>query len=311
MLTTRSRRLFVPLLACVIPACGSGSDVIADGHLVFVRGLASDASGTYWVDEQVTGSDPTGVWHLTPGEEPRFLAEGAGNEIALDDTHVYWFEWAARAIQRVPKEGGEVESVVEGLGDWSSFALAGERILVIDTGSDRSGAQIIAAEVDGGGAEVIAPMVHATAQMSYPVVVGDRLYWQGGDRLLSMPVAGGEEETAWLGGVAAGSLSGDELGVYFATERGAVMWLTVEGEAVTLAIGEYQADHTTVVGDDVYFSAWRGDSSDEILLRRVPRPGGEVDTVAVDDVLLYDIAVPPGGPAYFSNGDYQLRAASL
>ncbi len=293
-------------------ACDSASDdVVAEGHLVYVRGLAADASGVYWIDDQVDGAGPSGVWHIAPGGEPQQLAAGSGNEIALDDTHVYWFERPAREIQRVPKEGGAVESIVGDLAVESGFAIAGDRLLVIDTGSDREGVRILSADAGGGGAEVIAPMVHATGWASFPVVVGDRLYWQAGDRIVSMPVGGGEEETAWLGGVALGSLGGDEAGVYFTTERGAIMWLTEEGEAVTLATGETWARSAVPAGDDVYFSAWRDDDSDEVLVRRVPRAGGTVETVAASDVLLYDIAVPPGGPVYFSDGDYRLRAASL
>jgi hypothetical protein len=288
-------------------ACSPGSEIVAEGHLVYVRGLEADATGVYWVDDPNSVGSPGGVWHLENGQEPVRLSDGKGNGTALDDTHVYWFDREAEEVRRVPKAGGAIEVVAGDLGEDSGFALTDKRVLIVDAGVD---ARILSVRKDGQELEVVAPSIGRAGWEAYPVVFRDRLYWQRGSELVSLPVAGGTVRVERQGGLAAGSLAADELGVYFTTEVGTVMWLPGDRDPIALASDQYWSRVATPVGAYVYYTAWAGEDESEVLLRRVPRDGGGVETLAVNDVLLYDIAARPGGPVYFSDGDLLVRAVS-
>jgi hypothetical protein len=289
-------------------ACDPGSEVIAEGHQVYVRGLASDTSGLYWVDDPVTTTGRRGVFRLAPDGQLLELADGIGNGIALDDEQVYWFDRDRAAVVRVSKQGGAVETLVDGLAGDSGFALAGKRLYVVDTGWDRPEARILAADTDGGDALVIASSLSPAGWAPSPVLFRDRLYWQDDDQLLSMSVDGGPVARERSGAVVPGSLAADDLGIYFTTEAGDVVWRT-DGDEIALATDEMWATYATPAGAHVYFSAWRGEDSSDVLLRRVTRDGSAVETVAVDDVLLCAIALAPAGPVYFADGELAVRAA--
>lgn len=114
-----------------VPRAGGDNEWLNDGQNV--RGLAADDEAVYWVN---AGSGPKSGsvvrWDASDRQTHALAAiDEAPITIAIDKTHVYWLAQRADGrgtVQRLPKAGGTVETVVTDLRWPLSLALDGSHV---------------------------------------------------------------------------------------------------------------------------------------------------------------------------------------
>ncbi|MEZ4338139.1 MAG: hypothetical protein R3B82_16080 [Sandaracinaceae bacterium] len=140
----------------------------ASGRREELLGLAMDATHVYVssVVRAVDGEPSVFAIRAVPkgGGEARVLARGecpggVVADVSVDDTHAYWVHTrrvdgvSTSTIQRAPKAGGPIETIVADLGGFYAYALV-DGAVVYATG-DRFRERIERVPASGGPAEVL------------------------------------------------------------------------------------------------------------------------------------------------------------
>jgi hypothetical protein len=180
---------YLPSLALLLAACGSGSSATPDAGppdaapfsvdqptqlasgLTNPNALAFDGSALYFA--------ANGTTHLEidrldlPSLTVTPLAQGGtGAQLAVDGTYVYWVESTAPAIHRVPEAGGTDETIVDAADGTIDVDVRDGRIYWVD------GTTAHSALPDGTDVRDLGPS--GTTQVPDVYVDADRLYWVGG-----------------------------------------------------------------------------------------------------------------------------------
>lgn len=221
--------------------------------------LALDAMHVYWVTEgegQLAGA----VMRVPrDGGVPTKLAGPVDrpSSIAVDATHVYWTE--AEAIARVPREGGDRETLYSGT-TLAGRAVLGHVILLDQRLYWSDGDTIMSAPTAGGGT----PVRVARDQQAIIALAGsgDHLYWATQARLATAPVEGGapvELAAATMTLPPEMGLVVDEEAVFFGGFQGGI-WRVPRGGGAAARL--YQGPHGSMqLAQDaawLYWTAWDG-----------------------------------------------------
>jgi len=304
-------RLGTPLLV-VFAACGGGK----------LGGEKDGAAGAGVISTGIGGSilSGTGGGAGGAGDAPgRSLTLVTGPEqsawdIAVDATHVYWTDRAARAVMRIPKEGGTPETLAWPQEDLGRIAV--DSNFVYWTNTLPSG-DVMKVAIGGG-----TPVPIATGQLRPVGIAVDatNVYWTnaGGSTLgvgsvMKASLATGISSTVAANQEAAHAIAIDATSIYwskgpFETGGGEVMTMPIAGGTlVQLArlpfddgvMSSMIGGSIAVDGESVYFThgtapvetglpRWR--------LKKVPRAGGGeswlVETRWVDAVVIVDGTTP-------------------
>jgi hypothetical protein len=117
-----------------MPLGGGPLTTLAEGEkqVLYPYGLAADATSVYLTSGGAQTSYGRGSILAVPvaGGELRTVTETSGclDDLAVDETHVYWFDDCKGKLWRVAKEGGVPELVASGLGRISAIALHREMV---------------------------------------------------------------------------------------------------------------------------------------------------------------------------------------
>lgn len=300
---------------CGAPGCEGAygnPEVIASGQAQPI-GIAIDQDHVYWTNMLVDyPTDEAGtIMRVSKSGGPvTKLADQAPPPLcaAVDDAFVYWgSEWGGEIggdIARVPKEGGETESLFADISQILSVAVAGgvlyatRHLGVVRVGtSPPHVAELFKEGTDG-------PLLIAADS--------EGAYWSGHHGIMKISKDGSEpiplyqtdDPDAEMGfwGIAV-----DQDRVYFSSWlsapdcAGASRILSVPkagGAAVTIASSPRPGVSRMVVDDSfVYWTEW-----DEGRVMRVSKGGGEPEVIACGQALPRGIAVDEAF-VYWANGD--------
>jgi hypothetical protein len=168
LMLSRPSSVFVSLLLLVCGGCAASNDDDAN------EPSAAQA------DALVSASRPTNIAADIETELP----------LRINATHVYFFDWRAKAIRRVAKTGGAIETVGSTLGAAvADFVLDSNNVWALINRSSSFG-ELLRIPVNGG-----ASVVHAGGDIGYGHIAADLggggdLYIAANDRLWRFPKSG-------------------------------------------------------------------------------------------------------------------------
>lgn len=290
--------------------------------------LVVDSGTAYWFDYDA-GFDLMGLTGgalrsvPTSGGEVTDLATGLGgvNDIAVDETHLYWTEFglldASGSVKRVPIEGGAVEVLATGTPEGTTFDVFFPLGIALDDafvywGESAGGGAVRTVPKDGGSVVDI-----GRGQSIDPSSIAlDSTYAyisETGGRVLRLPLAGGsvEELATGLDQPFSMILNGNSLFWVSLLNSGAVSTLPKTGGSVTtLADGLFNPHSVAVRGPYAYYSpgsSGGGPSPPSVM--KVSRTGGtpsiaeEADCsaqsiipfwLAIDEGVIYGLVLNSG-----------------
>ena len=252
---------------------------LASGDMVMLapyQGLswsvAADAAHVYWLR---IDPDPAVMAVPRAGGEPITLAElpDRAESLSLDATHLYWTE--KRGVMRMPKSGGDVQTVWSGLG----FAGAEPERRFADvawTGSAGATSRGARDDTRGYAMAIDEHSIFWVEQRDRVALL--RVDKQGGEATILADDLAGADRFGQAG--LAFRLAVDDTSVYFSEyESGAVNKVSKQGGAVTtLSSGEIGAYALIVHEGRVY---WTNPPSQAVL--SIPAAGGEAEALPIPD----------------------------
>lgn len=252
---------------------------LASGDMVMLapyQGLswsvAADAAHVYWLR---IDPDPAVMAVPRAGGEPITLAElpDRAESLSLDATHLYWTE--KRGVMRMPKSGGDVQTVWSGLG----FAGAEPERRFADvawTGSAGATSRGARGDTRGYAMAIDEHSIFWVEQRDRVALL--RVDKQGGEATILADDLAGADRFGQAG--LAFRLAVDDTSVYFSEyESGAVNKVSKQGGAVTtLSSGEIGAYALIVHEGRVY---WTNPPSQAVL--SIPAAGGEAEALPIPD----------------------------
>lgn len=174
------------------------------------------------------GGQPQG-FSCEPGGPVVTLVEGVvwPFDLEVDGTHVYFttYDGAEGGVHRVPREGGGLETLVDGLDHPSQLELIAGTLYVSETGANR----IVRLPTGGGALEVVATGQGGPAGLASD---GERLYWANylSDEIVTSRLDGSDR---FVLGVAIDPyrIAVDAERVYFTALGADVRWIDKDGGA--------------------------------------------------------------------------------
>jgi hypothetical protein len=202
-----------------VPLDGSATSVVAAG-LARPHAIASDGRWVFVVDVDMA---PTGMLRAsrvvkiaTSGGAPTVIGsyQGEVTDVALDGTSAYWADRLEGAILTVPESGGEPRALVHDRGLPEQVLVDGKSVYWVEKRSES-----LWKMPKAGGAPV--QLAQDFAGFAHAMVHGESIAWvneaavDGGFRVLSVPVAGGEVRTVSTTVDAIDALASDGAHLYW------------------------------------------------------------------------------------------------
>jgi len=202
-----------------VPLDGAPTSLVAAG-LARPHAIASDGRWVFVVDTDAT---PTGMLRAsrvvkiaTSGGAPTVIGtyQGEVTDVALDGTSAYWADRLEGAILTVPESGGEPRALAHDRGLPEQVLVDGKSVYWVEKRSES-----LWKMPKAGGAAV--QLAQDFAGFAHTVVHGESIAWvneaavDGGFRVLSVPVAGGEERTVSATVDALDALASDGAHLYW------------------------------------------------------------------------------------------------
>ena len=187
--------------------------------------------------------------------------------IAVDATSVYWTDWVAGTIKKLPLRGGPATTLVPGLDRPRGIAVDSTSVYWINFGTS----ELTKAALTGGSTTVLASNQTTGGSI---VVSGGNLFWPGGSGIMKMSVAGGDVTTIATGQTY--RLAVDATNVYWTTQGpvtadGAIMKVSQQGGTpTTLVSGRTGPAGIAVDATNVYWTEWVDSGS----VMKIPLNGG-------------------------------------
>jgi hypothetical protein len=259
--------------------------------------IAVDGQSVFWLD------DPWGeTWLRTTrimrasesGGPPEVLREEHVQGYVLADDGVYWTEsvydplthdLTAQRLFTMPKSGGTPTLLGETTVGYGGLVAAdAERLYFFWPTSDGS-PQGVSAMPKTGGALTPLYTVPGTFGIATPAMDADRLYWWDGDRILSMPKAGGAQAVLATGQPAVDVLLVDESRLYWQDQQGRrVLAMPKTGGTPAVVTEGFPFSYATLMADDAC-----------LYWLTVPPDSFAVDDPNKDDFPFSLLAVPKSG----------------
>jgi hypothetical protein len=182
-----------------VPLDGAPTSLVAAG-LSRAHAIASDGRWVFVVDVDAT---PTGMLRAsrvlkiaTSGGAPTVIGshQGEVTDVALDGTSAYWADRLEGSILAVPESGGEPQALAHDRGLPEQVLVDAKSVYWVEKRSES-----LWKMPKAGGAPV--QLAQDFAGFAHAVVHGESIAWvneaavDGGFRVLSVPVAGGQVRT--------------------------------------------------------------------------------------------------------------------
>jgi hypothetical protein len=277
--------------ACIVALASGLNEVIA---------IAVNTTSVYWTapmnDYGTAG--PSVMRVSVDGGTPVMVASGGYPEqIALDDTSVYWTSWAGPMhedeqpnpqwlLMKAPLNGGSVATLWSGASSLGGIAVNATDVYCASGGDEGS---ILKVATNGGAPTTITTGQDGTGGIA---AEGTSIYWGGsyingegqttGGSVMKAAVAGGVTTTLTTAQDAPQNIVADAKNVYWTTyDGGTVMQVPVGGGApTTIASGQDGPDNLAVDGTSVYWTNLGAYPFSNATVMKAPIGGGELTTIA-------------------------------
>jgi hypothetical protein len=300
----RNAKLSWVVAVSVLAACG-GKTLGAGPHDGVEAGSAEGFDGGSRPPPMESGADGSAPTPSDDAEAGPGVVVLASNQacpiaIAVDDTSVYWANWAPMApgsIVKVPLAGGEPTTLAANLDQPLSLAVDAMNVYWT-TGNDSAGT-VMKVPLAGGS-----PTTLASIQAGSPsalAVAGSNVYFTtGGGVVMSVPVGGGAPVTLASGQDNPFQVVLEGTGLYWAnydpSGAGAIMTLAIGGSTPVALASGIVPQGLAATSASVYWTSIVGHGS---AVTSVPVGGGIPTTlatgasgtafsaIAVDDASVY------------------------
>lgn len=216
------------MLSVVLAACGARAGLDVPVYEVAGGAAAGGAGGEGAGGDAGAGGTPQG-FACEPGDPVVTLAEGLEwpFDLEVDATHVYFttYDDVEGGVHRVPREGGPLETLVDGLDHPSQLELVDGVLYVSETGAHR----IVKLAASGGPLEVVAAGQGGPTGLASD---GARLYWANylSDEVVTSTLDGSDLQVLGTA-VDPYRVAVDAERVYFSALGADVRWIAKDGSA--------------------------------------------------------------------------------
>jgi hypothetical protein len=219
-----------------------------------LEGLALDATSAYLA----AGGAVLKVSKEDGAASTLAVARSFPQDIVVDETHVYWTEFQADIVRRVPVGGGDPVDFVVGQPWPRHLALDATHVYWAATQYDVNmtvlSVSLVKAPKDGGTPTIIMPMESGP----YAIAVdATHVYWHSYDSIMKVPKDGGAvTQLAYAQAEYPGSIAVDAANVYWAAE-GSLMTLPIGGGRLTILVSgadPMRSGQVAVGAGSVYFA---------------------------------------------------------
>jgi hypothetical protein len=246
------------LLIASLLGCGARSELPIDE--------SRDAGANTKTNEPPPPGKPCRV------SQPTLLASG-GTEIhavAVDATNVYWSDFGAGTIVRVPKTGGAPTILASGLTSPEGLRIRDGYVYFTDFNANLVGR----VPTTGGPLTTIATEQDGPSDV---IVTGGFAYWvnyRSGGSFARAPIDGGAVEVLFNPGGPYPSIATDDVNVYWVGYGGGIMRFSIATHTVSVLANDHVGSPLSVVTDGakVYWNNGFGSTS----IQAVPVDGGDV-----------------------------------
>lgn len=257
------------LLRCQVTGCnGAPTQLGVSGYWSFY--IALDATDVYW-NNNGAGSEPGSIWRCPldggcANDQPWIAPVSNPTQVGVDASHVYWHSNDGN-VERAPKTGGKIETIVVGAGNSGDVQPHGGQLFWTDAAANSvRGCQL----VDRGCGAEIMDVSGAWQNPGQLLVDETHVYFatfagNDADVIARVERSSGALETLLSTSSSIQGIAMNETHLYFSEgASGTVQRIPKAGGSVQVVASAFGAPGRLAVGDGFVFVVVGGETNGQI-----------------------------------------------